>query len=522
MYHKLIFKGAVIIFFANVFSFVLGYIRDVLIVKNFGASSLTDAWYIASNIPELLFKFLLFGTLGATFIPVFIEYLAKEKEEEAWEIASSIINLSVLILAGLTVLGILFSSHIVFLFAPGFDHKTHLLATQLTQIILPLLVIFAAGGLLGAIYQAYYNYLLPSLTSIINVILLLIIILIFSQTWGIFSVAWGTIIGYVVSFALLVSFLAIYKKPYKFRVNLQHPAIKEILFLIIPLIGAEVIGKGIGVVDRIFSSYLENGAITALNLANRMITIPVTFFSTTVAAVVFPVLARNTAGDKRKDFSKTFFFSAKMSLLLITPCIAGIITLGKPLIRVLFEHGKFGVEATEITWQALFFLSWGLIAFSLRPILARACYALKKNWMLLRYEVVGFMLNFVLDYILIKYLGIAGIALATTIAVSITISYLFYMIWREIDRVDIKGITSFSYKVFGASVIMGGWCYLVFHYLEIFVFPAPTMLFLNLLISIFSGGLIYLAILKILDLEELTILWDTMRESYRKVKEYKT
>jgi putative peptidoglycan lipid II flippase len=516
MYRKLIVTGSFIIFTANIVAFFLGYVRDVLIVKNFGASFITDAWYIASNVPEFLFKFLLFGTLGATFIPIFVEYLTKKEEHEAWEVASSVINCSALVLAGLAALGILFSSQLVFLFAPGFDHKTHILATRLTQIILPLLFIFAAGGLLGGIYRAYYKYLLPSLTSTINVVILIVFILMFSQTWGIFSVAWGTVAGYMVSFALLVVFLAIYKKPYKFRINLRHPAIKEIFILMIPLIGAEVIGKGIGVVDRIFCSFLENGAITALNLANRIVAIPVTFFSTTIAVVVFPVLAQHTAANDKKDFFKTLIFSVKMSLLVIAPCVAGIIVLGKPLIRLFFEHGKFGVEATEITWQALFFLSWGLIAFSLRPILARACYALKKNWMLFRYELIGFTLNFVLDYILVKYLGIAGIALATTIVVSITVLYLLYMVGREMDRINIKEIVLFSYKVILTAVIMGGWCYLLFYYLKGFLFSDSVALVLNLFLTIFSSGVVYFAILKIFKLEELTVLWTIIKEAIAK------
>lgn len=512
MYRKLIVKGSFIIFTANLIAFFLGYVRDVLIVKNFGASFITDAWYIASNIPELLFKFLLFGTLGAIFIPIFVEYLSKKKEHEAWELASSVINCSALILVGLAALGILFSSQLVFLFAPGFDHTTHILATRLTRIVLPLLFIFATGGLLGGIFQAYYKYLLPSLTSIINIVVLIVFILIFSQPWGIFSVAWGTVVGYVISFALLFFFLVLYKKPYTFRINLRHPAIQKIFILMIPLISAEIIGKGIGVVDRIFGSFLENGAITALNLANRIVAIPSTFFSSTIAVAVFPVLARHTADNNRKYFSKTFIFSAKMSLLVITPCIAGIITLGKPIIRFLFEHGKFGNEATEITWQALFFLSWGLIAFGLRPILARVCYALKKNWMLFRYELIGFTLNIVLDYILVKYLGIAGIALATTIVVSITVTYLLYMIGQEIGAINIKEIALFSYKVILATVIMGGWCYLSFYH----IFIDTLALVLNLFLTIFFSGVVYFTILKIFKLEELTILWTTIKESIAK------
>ena len=205
-----------------------------------------------------------------------------------------------------------------------------------------------------------------------------------------------------------------------------------------------------------------------------------------------------------------------MSLLVIAPCVAGIIVLGKPLIRLFFEHGKFGVEATEITWQALFFLSWGLIAFSLRPILARACYALKKNWMLFRYELIGFTLNFVLDYILVKYLGIAGIALATTIVVSITVLYLLYMVGREMDRINIKEIVLFSYKVILTAVIMGGWCYLLFYYLKGFLFSDSVALVLNLFLTIFSSGVVYFAILKIFKLEELTVLWTIIKEAIAK------
>lgn len=281
----------------------------------------------------------------------------------------------------------------------------------------------------------------------------------------------------------------------------------------VPLIGAEIIGKGIGLVDRIFASFLEKGSITAFILANRIMIFPVMFFSTTVAVAIFPALSRYAANDRKKEFSKVFIFSIKMSLLVIVPCIAGIIILGKPIIKALFEHGEFGSADTEITWQVLLFLSPALFAISLKPILARTCYALKKNWMLFRFELLGFVLNILFNYILIKYLGISGIALATTIVVSTTVLYLLHKLGREVVEINIEEIKLLLYKIFLATIIMGIWCYFTFDFLIGYLSGNYKALVLNLLLTIFSSGIIYFIILKILKLEELRLLWSMIKET---------
>ena len=205
-----------------------------------------------------------------------------------------------------------------------------------------------------------------------------------------------------------------------------------------------------------------------------------------------------------------------MSLLVIVPCMAGLIILGKPVIRTLFEHGRFGPEDTEITWQALLFLSPALVAFSLRPILARTCYALKKNWILFRYELFGFIANLILDYILIKHMGISGVALATTIVVSIMGIYLIVMLSKTLGKIDFKDMKLFSYKVLLAAVLMGIWTYFSFTFIGGYGDDGYKTAMLKLMFTIISSGLCYFLILRVLRLEELKLLWETMKKSIAK------
>ncbi len=505
----IVFGGGLIMLGANLICFILGYLRDALIVRNFGASSMTDAWYIAYNVPELLMKFLLFGALGATFVPVFIEHLSLKKEEEAWGIASAVINCSALLLMAAMIAGMIFASSLVHLFAPGFDPATHLLSTQLTRAALPLLVIIGVSGLLGSIYTSYFNYLIPALTSVVSVSCLVLFIFIFSERLGIFSVAWGMVLGNALSLLILISFFFIKKKPYRFKISFKHPAIREILWLMLPLIGVEIIGKGIGIVDRIFASFLKPGSITSFNLANRIMDIPVVFFSTTVATTIFPLLSKYIAENDREGFYRVLVFATKMCLVIIFPCIIGLIVIGEPVLRALFEYGKFQAADIKTVWELVLCLSWGLVVYSIWPLLARACYAMKKNWLLLYYELSGFVLNLVLVSILVRHLGLKGIALATTSTAFILTTVLLWVLRKEAGDVKIKSLTVFLFKIFLASLFTGAYCFFAFYILGGRFDGGHKIFLMKVTGTVLSSGALYLILLRVFKTKEMALAWKT-------------
>lgn len=505
---KTIFQAAGIISFVMLLGYPLGYIRDMLLMKGFGAGSETDAWMIASQLPGLLFKFLLFGALGASFIPVFTEFLAQKKEKEAWEIASTVINFIVLALGLVAILGIIIAPFLISILAPGFSPATKVLTIKLTKIVFPLVLIIGVTSLITGTYHAYLKFRLPAFTKLLSPIVLIFFIVFLSKRIGIFSLAYGTVAGALLPLFILIIFFFRRKLPYKFTINFKHPAIKRILILMVPLIGAELVGKSIGVIWRIFASFLEEGSITSLTLAGRLVSLPVIVFSSAVSVAIFPIFSRQKAEGNILELRDTLLFGIRMMSLILLPAMVGFMVIGKPIVRLLFERGLFDASDTYNTAIVLFFSSIGLLAYGIDPILHRACYALRKNWYLFKYEIMGILLTVPTLYIFLKIMGLAGIALGGALARIAVVLYLGRMLSRELGGFNLSSLRATFYKVIFSSLLMGGVCYVLFTTLSNIL---DTGILRNQIIQVGScivvGAAFYFGLLFLLKVEEINKLW---------------
>lgn len=462
---KTVLKATTLIGAATFITFVLGYIRDMIMVAKFGATSSTDAWIVASTIPDLAYKFLFLGALGSVFIPTFTRYLAIDKEKEAWGLASSVINLGVIILAILTVLVIIIAPAITSILAPGFSEDIKALTTKLIKIIIPVIVITWVSGLLGGILQAYLRFSPSAISSVLSSATLVAFLLYFSDRYGIFSLAYGTIAGLILSVLIMVLIVTREKIPYRFSFDLKHPEIKNIVWLMLPLAGAELIGKGIGIVDRFFASGLSPGSITSLQIASRLSSIPVFLFATASSIAIFPFLSRYAGQNKIEDLKEILTFGIKISLLIAIPSMIGLMVLRKPIIQLLFERGSFTPQDTDITATMLLYYSLGLTAQALIPLLFKTLYTFQYTKIILRYETIYFILNIIFDYLFIKIMGAPGIALATSVIVPFMVVYILRELRKQNIDIKFSILSPFLKKIIFASVLMGLICYFVSEYL---------------------------------------------------------
>ncbi|MCM8830736.1 MAG: polysaccharide biosynthesis C-terminal domain-containing protein [Candidatus Omnitrophica bacterium] len=499
---KVFLKASFIIFLSNVLCYFFGYLKEALIVKNFGASNLTDAWYLVSNIPNFIFKFSFFGALSASFVPVFVDYLKKNKEREAWQIASSIINFTFLVALSVTIFCIIFSKSIIFIFAPGFDKNTSLVASKLLDIAIISLPFIAIVGFLESIYRLYFKYFYTAFSQLINAIVFIIFLNLFIFHFKILATSLSLVISYFFSFLFLAFILfKNYKNLYTFKISFFHPAFRGIFKLMLPLIGAEIIGKSISTVDGIFASFLDKGSITTLSLANRIINFPTIFIATTLNTAIFPIFANLAEDRKREEFQDTFDFSFKISLGLIFFVIIIFILFSHQIVAILFERGNFTHQFSLIAAKLILILSPVLISYSIRPILASICYSFKMNWLLFKFELLGFILNIILDYILMRLFGVFGIALATTIVVSAMVIYLFFNVKRKL-LFETKLLVIFLVKITLASLLTVIFCHYLFKLFKIVSFSP-----IKLILYTFIVFLIYIFGLFLFKIEEIEQLW---------------
>ncbi len=497
-----ILKATSVLSLSTFITLILGYLRDMIMVYRFGSGEETDAWFIASTIPELFHKVLFLGAVGAVFVPTFTSAM-KEGEKRAWRLASSVVNIGALAIMPLLIIGMVFPESIVSILAPGFSPPAKEVASELVRVLLPVVLITWLSGMLGNILHVYGRFLPSGVAPVINSTILLLSLIFLSGRYGIASLAYGSLVG---ALAGLLCFLLSLRK----RITLYTPSLleerrylKDLFLLMLPVAGAELIGKGIGVVDRIFASTLEAGSITDLQIALKVVSLPLLLFSRASSIVLYPYLSHHTSRGSTKGFKDLFLFGIKVNLFISIPSTIGLFAMGRPFISALFERGAFTSSDTYITANLLYLFTAVLVFQMVIPLLLRGFYSLGQNWVIFRYETSYFLVNVILDLILIRYFGIYGIALATALIVPVLAIYLLYRIHREVGGMEYHLLLPFLKKVLFSALLMG-W---VIYYLTLLV---PTNLPWIILEVILGAGL-YILILFLLKTEELNKLLSTVR-----------
>lgn len=494
---------------------VFGYLRNIIIAAFFGASAQTDAFVIAFTIPRFFLNVLGGGSLTAAFVPVFKTYMGKEEKQEAWDLARDVLNIIFVLVASLSILGILFSPIFVPIFAPGFEKETALLTAKLTRIIFPALIFFCLASVVKAILQAQHQFTIPSFTPLVLNLCIIASALVLSPYVGVMSLAIGVVLGGMCQ--LFIQWPSLMKKGMKYRFSIEfHPGIKKILFLFLPLLGGVVVGRLNRLVARILASMLEEGSVAALSFADYISQLPVTIFGISLATVVFPNLVEKAVSEDLERFKSTFLKAIRMVFFITLPIVIGIIILRIPLVRLLFERGKFTPQDTAMTATALMYFAIGSVALASIHIILRGFYALKDTKTPVVIGVIALSSNIIFNLILVRLMGLGGLALGTSLAAILRASLLISFLSKRLRGLDMKFLFSALSRILLCSLVMGGICYAVFYYTEIFF---DTALFYNLILQIFLAcifcAIAYLGISRLLKVEEVDYFLELVRKKIK-------
>lgn len=485
---------------ATLLSRILGYIRDMLIANMFGATLAADAFYVAYRIPNLLRRLLGENSLSSSFIPVFTQYLTNKSKKESQQLVSVVVTVLLLVLSVLTVAGIIFAPLLVRLIAPGFakDPQKLALTIQLTRIMFPFMIAIGLAALSMGILNSLHKFVIPALApcflSISGIFFVLTICPLMETP--IKGLAIGVLIG---GFGQLIFQIpSVIKNNFwvKLKLDLSHPGLRRIGFLMVPaIIGLSVNQINI-FVDTICASLLKEGSITALYYANRLVQFPLALFGTAIATVTLPILSRSIAENNLKEMKTTLSLSLRMVIFTMIPSSIGLIVLGKPIIMVLFQRGEFSSQATMMTSSALFFYSLGLFADASVKIVVSAFYSFQDTRTPVKTASICMIINIVLDIILMRTLQVGGLALATAIASFVNIFLLFILLRKRIGQLGGKEIIKCFIKTAIAGIIMGIACYFV----AFFLFENK---YLKVSISLLVSIMVFIAAAHILKIKEM-------------------
>ncbi|MBR2917054.1 MAG: murein biosynthesis integral membrane protein MurJ [Clostridia bacterium] len=439
----------------------LGLFRETLIGSVYGQGYLSDIINTASQIPLLFFDMTLGVAILSTFVPVFNNFLLKDGRARAEKFACNFISFITLAAAVLSILGIIFSKEIVGFIANGYDEAKIVETARLLKVLFPSIIFTAVAYITVGLLQSYGEFNIPSLISLVSNSVMILYLVIFGDSLGLMGVAVSMLIAWALQ--LVVQLPALYKKGFKFRpsFNFGDSGIGEALKLALPILISSWVQPICTLINTMVGSNLGNGIVSGLNWANKIYIIMVGVFAYAVTNFIFPKLSRQSAGGDNDGFSKTTRSSLSWTVFVIGFISALFIALSEPIIKVVFEHGKFTAENTRVTATALYYYSFGMVAYAICEILNKSFYAIKDGVTPMVVSILGVLVNIgvMLLSVFVFKMEIGGLALATTISSVFIALALMIMINKKGGKVINRGFVFDLIKIIicsaAAAVVAG-------------------------------------------------------------------
>jgi putative peptidoglycan lipid II flippase len=439
---------------------LLGLLREWTVAHQIGANAVTDAYYAAFTLPDFLNYLVAGGSLSITFIPVFAQYAAENREEEGWHAFSTVVTVMGLTLAGLVVVGEILAPQLVAVIAPGFDAGRKARAIFLTRLMLPAQICFYLGSILSAVQYAKAQFVIPSLAGVIYNLGIILGGFLLSGRLGITGFAVGVLGGALIG-NLGLQVYGARRAGAKFAPNLdlRHPGFRLFVKLSIPIMLALSLVFTDDWIIRWFGSYLVPASITWLTYAKTLMRVPLGVVGQAVGVASFPFLAQLYSQGKLQELNRALDSTLKGLLLILVPVSALSIAQSTPLVHLVFSHTLLRGPGLEATASTLAIFSIGMFAWGAQNLLARGFYAARDT---LTPAVVGTGLTFLnlpVYWLLVKRYQHLGLALASSVGIVVYTVVLFFLLGRRLRNPESGRLVGFFLKVSGASVLAGLCCY---------------------------------------------------------------
>ncbi|MGD9402199.1 MAG: murein biosynthesis integral membrane protein MurJ [bacterium] len=470
---------------ATMVSRILGLGRDAVFAALFGTSYVGDAYNVAFLIPNFLRRVFGEGALAAGFIPVYKQYLHREGSQRAHQLYIRFFSVLVVVLAVVVLGGVAFSEIIVKVWAFGWRDQPELfgLTVKLTRILFPFILFVGISGLSMVTLNCVNYFTVPALSpAMLNAVLMGVGVGLIRYFTGSpeSAVLWfsvGTLAGVV--FQIVVQLPLLFKTGHKpaFDLNLRDEGVRWVGRLLLPSIIALAATQVNVLVDTLLATTLPEGSVTALRLGNRLSLQPLGIFVAAIATVTLPALSDHAAKEDRGLFMHDLSFAFKLTMTFMIPSTVAVLVLGKPIVRLFFERGEFtAARSTPMTSITFICYSLGLVSYGGTKVITQAFYALKDTKTPVKIGVVVVIANVILNLVLVRLIGLAGLALATTFSATIGFVLLGVTLRGRIGDIGLRSLLSMSAKVLVAALVMGACMYLISNSLEPYTSTFPGKL----------------------------------------------
>jgi putative peptidoglycan lipid II flippase len=499
-------RSTMIVMAATLASMILGFGREVLNARYFGASGDMDAFLAATVVPTILFG-VFNGALVSALVPIFSEYFVTDREEDAWQLASTLIICIAVVLALAAALGAWLAPIYVPWIARFHGHRLDE-AIAMTRWLMPCIIATSLSGILAAILNAYHRFAATALQGVFANVVTIALVVFGFHSMGIGALVLGTLAG---AFAQLVVQVPAFFQLHRFRIVIDwaHPGLRRLMLVLGPIAIGSAAGQIALFFDRYFASGLNVGSIAGMNYAVKLVGFPQQIFVAAIATVIFPVFAGQFANKNRPAMRRSIATGLKIVLFLTVPSAMGLCMLAGPIVQTLFERGAFTSEATVLCASLLPYAAVGLVALAGNVILTRYLFACNAVRATIAISVATVVVNVLLSIVWLPSLGARGLLLANAVSQSLQTAALAMVVWRLLGGFDLRGILLSFFKVLCCSAAMG----VALAVVQIYrVPPDPTFIAraTNLVEHLLFGGFLFLALARIVDSEELDLAIDVL------------
>jgi putative peptidoglycan lipid II flippase len=437
---------------------VLGFARDAIVARIFGAGLMTDAFFVAFRIPNLLRRLFAEGAFSQAFVPILAEYKNRQGHEATKLLVDQVSGLLALALFIVSVIGVIAAPLIIYVTAPGFTARPDKfqLSVDMLRITFPYILFISLTAFAGGILNTYSRFSVPAFTPV-----LLNVSFIACALWAtpyfdppVLALAWAVFIGGVLQLAFQVPFLIRLQMLPRFRLNASDAGVRRVLRQMGPAVFGVSIGQVSLIINTIFASFLVTGSVSWLYYADRLMEFPTGMLGVALGTILLPSLSKHHATRSGAEYARLLDWGLRVTLLLAVPAAVALAVLAVPLVSTLFQYGAFTAADTIATRDAVIAYSVGLVGLILVKVLAPGFYARQDIRTPVKVAVMTLLATQLLNAILIWPLRHAGLALAISLGACLNAATLFILLARRGVYVPQPGWRTFAWKLACAVVVM--------------------------------------------------------------------
>jgi putative peptidoglycan lipid II flippase len=492
---------------ATAASRVAGLAREVVAAGYYGISGPMSAFTIAFQVPNLIRALFADAALQPAFVPVFTELIGKKDYKEAFRLASTMLLLVTMILGAITALFVLLAPVIMPVFAPGFEGQILDLTVALSQVLFPILVLLGISGIVVGILNSYDRFgafaISPLFWNLSIILVLVVLEPLFQGEDRIYAYAIAILVGTLVQ--LLIPAWDLRHTPYRFSFSFdwRHPGVRRVLLLMLPVtISLGLINFNL-LINSFFGSLVSNEAPAAIDKAFRIYQLPQGIFSVAIATVLFPTLARFANAGEMENLRSTMANGMRQILFVLVPAAAAILALSDPMIRLIYQRGEFDPAETAVVATALFWFAFSLPTNGLYLLQTRTFFSLQKPWQATALATIDLVVSALAALALYKPFGVGGIVAGTGIGTTAAVIAQAVILRRRFDGLELRRLFSTAARITIASAALAGVGWLVWDVLDELLGRGLLGQIVSLGVGLGAGGLVYVAVAKLLRVEEL-------------------